>query len=121
MKAVPNALHAQRLQLEHVPGQKILRANLKEGCCVGGAGMVVKCAGLVVDSPFFSTIVLFKNQLFSIGFCWLSGRIPGKNREVSPRLVLSECTLVHRPSTSRANGLFKAQGPIRAAVDYPTV
>ena len=27
---------------------------------------------LGVDSPFCSTIVLFKNQLFPLGFCWFS-------------------------------------------------
>ena len=42
---------------------------------------------LGVDSPFFSTIVLFTNLLFfrgSHGF--LERRIPGKNGEVSPRM-----------------------------------
>ena len=45
---------------------------------------------LGVDSPFFSTIVLFKNWLFpppraSDGF--LKRRIPGKNGEGTPRIL----------------------------------
>ena len=39
-----------------------------------------------VDSPFFSAIVLFKNQPFPQGFGgFLERRIPGKNGEVIPR------------------------------------
>ena len=43
---------------------------------------------LGVDSPFFPTIVLFENQLFSQGFggC-LERRIPGKNGEATLRMV----------------------------------
>ena len=37
---------------------------------------------LKVHSPFFSTLVLFKHQLFLLGF-WFSGKKdPGKNGEV---------------------------------------
>ena len=32
------------------------------------AGALLLCIGLGVASPFFSTIVLFKNQLFTLGF-----------------------------------------------------
>ena len=43
---------------------------------------------LGVDSPFFSTIVLFKNQLFPFVFDgFLKRRISGKNVEGSPRLL----------------------------------
>ena len=39
-----------------------------------------------VDSPFFSTIVLFKHQLVACVFDgFLKRRIPGKNGEGSPR------------------------------------
>ena len=49
---------------------------------------------LGVDSPFFSTIVLFKNQPCFLGVFFLpgvsggflEGRIPGKNGEGSPRI-----------------------------------
>ena len=42
--------------------------------------------GLEVHSPFFSTIVLFTNQLFPWGsHGFLERRIPGKHGEVSPR------------------------------------
>ena len=34
---------------------------------------------LGVDSPFFSAIVLFKSQLFPLGFRWFSGKKDGKN------------------------------------------
>ena len=41
---------------------------------------------LEVDSPFFSTIVLFKNRVFPLGFGgFLKRRIPGKNEEGSRR------------------------------------
>ena len=40
------------------------------------------------DSPFFPTIGLFKNQLFSLGFGgFLEKRIPGKNGEGTPRMI----------------------------------
>ena len=43
---------------------------------------------LRVDSPVFSTIVLFKNQLFPWVFDgFLKRRIPGKNGEGSPRII----------------------------------
>ena len=44
---------------------------------IGGLSTII----LGVDSPFFSTIVLFKNQLFLKGFWWFSRKIqiPGKN------------------------------------------
>ena len=40
---------------------------------------------LRVDSPFFSTIVLFKNQLFPQGFGWYFRRRIEKNGEGTPR------------------------------------
>ena len=41
------------------------------------------------DSPFFSAIVIFKNQPFSTVFGgFLERRIPGKNGEVTPRTLL---------------------------------
>ena len=41
---------------------------------------------LGVDSPFFSTIVLFKNQLFMWGSDGFLEKTTKKNGEVSPRL-----------------------------------
>ena len=54
---------------------------------------------LGVHSPFFSTIVLFKNQLFTCGSDgFLERRIPGKNGEVFSGIV---STLVHFTQVSR--------------------
>ena len=59
---------------------------------------------LGVDSPFFSTIVLFKNRIcfprVLDGF--LKRRIPGKNREGTPRLFSSQ--LLTCPQSLEING-----------------
>ena len=44
---------------------------------------------LVLDAPFVSAIVLFKNQQFPQVFCgFLERKIPEKNGEATPRVVL---------------------------------
>ena len=68
---------------------------------------------LGVDSPFFSTIVLFKNQLFPLGFDgFLKRRIPGKHGEGSPR-VIGIGNTINAPSGHFATWLvlFREDGP----------
>ena len=54
---------------------------------------------LGVDSPFFSTMVLFENQLFPMVVCGLlERRIPGKNGEATLRISISTYfSCVHLP------------------------
>ena len=60
---------------------------------------------LGVDSPFFSTIVLFKNRLFPLGFDGFLKRFGSLERmemEGTPRNVQTNASVPHLPSASSA-------------------
>ena len=69
-----------------------LKRKPRESHWFGGFPLILRqarvCIILGVDSPFFATIVLFKQGLFPLGFDgFLKRRIPGKNGEGTPRIM----------------------------------